>query len=187
MNVPNIFLWRDNATDTEVIALFHPHGYGRRRRLHGDEHVESVDDAERLQLGIGAGDCVENAESKTAVCYAWRSDNQGPHAYEEALGIFTSIQKMFPKASVSASDAFDDFIRAVEPFKAQLPIVSAEIGDTWIHGASTDPLKVSLFRSASRQRAKCLQAQNCDPAADSPEFKTFERLLTKVGEHTWGW
>eukprot|EP01047_Picozoa_sp_COSAG01_P064227 COSAG01_NODE_8462_length_2777_cov_3.963032_3_plen_74_part_00 len=24
VNVPNIFLWRDNATSTEVIALFHP-------------------------------------------------------------------------------------------------------------------------------------------------------------------
>jgi hypothetical protein len=167
-----------------------------------------------MQRGIGPGDCVENAASRTAICYAWRSDNQGPHAYDEALGIFQSVQKMFQNATVEASDAFDDFIAAVEPFKEQLPLVTAEIGDTWsecvttaiylfmqhaitcclrvliegacsVHGASTDPLKVALFRSASRQRAKCLAAGNCEPAASSPEFKTFERLLTKVGEHTW--
>ena len=51
-----------------------------------------------------------------------------------------------------------------------------------IHGASTDPLKVALFRSASRQRAACLAAGDCDPPPSSPQFKDFERLLTKVGE-----
>ena len=122
VNVPPIFLWRDNATETEVIALFHPHGYGRRRR-----RLHNFGESDKESLGIGAGDCVENAESRTAVCYAWRSDNQGPHAYSEALGIFTTVQKMFPNATVSASDAFDDFITAVEPYKATLPIVTAEV------------------------------------------------------------
>jgi len=90
-------------------------------------------------------------------------------------------------ANVTSVDAFDEFIRAVEPHKTKLALVTAEIGDTWIQGASSDPLKVALFRSASRQRAKCLAADSCEPAPDSPSFKTFERLLMKVGEHTWGW
>ncbi len=46
---------------------------------------------------------------------------------------------------------------------------------------------MALFRSAARQRAKCVNAGSCDPPADSAAFKNFERLLTKVGEHTWGW
>jgi hypothetical protein len=124
VNVPPIFLWRDNATDTEVIALFHAHGYGRRRQLH------NFGESDTELLGIGARDCVENADSKTAICYAWRSDNQGPHAYDEAMGIFTSVQKMFPNATVSASDAFDDFISRVEPFKANLPVVTAEVSSS---------------------------------------------------------
>eukprot|EP01047_Picozoa_sp_COSAG01_P064228 COSAG01_NODE_8462_length_2777_cov_3.963032_4_plen_161_part_00 len=90
-----------------------------------------------MQRGIGPGDCVENAASRTAICYAWRSDNQGPHAYDEALGIFQSVQKMFQNATVEASDAFDDFIAAVEPFKEQLPLVTAEIGDTWSECVTT--------------------------------------------------
>lgn len=32
MAVPPIFKWRDNATDTEVIALFHALGYGQQRQ-----------------------------------------------------------------------------------------------------------------------------------------------------------
>ena len=64
------------------------------------------------------------------VAQAWRSDNQGPHAYDEAMGIFNATQQMFPNAVVQASDAFDDFITAVEPFKQNLPLVTAEIGDT---------------------------------------------------------
>ena len=44
-----------------------------------------------------------------------------------------------------ASDAFDDFVAAVLPAKASLPVVTAEIGDTWIQGASSDPLKVAQY------------------------------------------
>ena len=46
------------------------------------------------------------------------------------MGIFNATQQMFPNAVVQASDAFDDFITAVEPFKQNLPLVTAEIGDT---------------------------------------------------------
>ena len=66
------------------------------------DFVTAEDEAQTIPM-VGAGDCVENADSKTAVCYAWRSDNQGPHGYYEALEIFTSVQKMFPNATVQAS------------------------------------------------------------------------------------
>jgi hypothetical protein len=176
VNVPNMFLWRDNASDTEVVSLFHKRGYGGCFNCGG--HSGPI---------IRASDCVQNSDSRTAICYAWRSDNSGPHTFSEAVGIFEAVQRMFPAANLSAIDALDEFIAAVEPYKAKLPVVTAEIGDTWIQGASSDPLKVALFRSASRERAKCVATESCDPAADSPAFKDFERLLLKVGEHTWGW
>jgi hypothetical protein len=148
-------------------------------------------DSDRLRQGgnplLHASDCVENADSQTAICYSWRSDNSGPHTYPEALQIFGDAQRIYPKANVTSIDAFYEFVRAVEPHKAKLALVTAEIGDTWIQGASSDPLKVALFRSASRQRAKCIATDSCEPASDSLSFKNFERLLMKVGEHTWGW
>ena len=41
------------------------------------------------------------------------------------------VQRLFPNAEVTASDAFDDFVSAVWPHRASLPVVTAEIGDTW--------------------------------------------------------
>jgi hypothetical protein len=42
---------------------------------------------------------------------------------------------LFPNADTVASDAFDDFLEDVLPFKDTLPVITAEIGDTWIMGA----------------------------------------------------
>jgi hypothetical protein len=40
---------------------------------------------------------------------------------------------------VVASDAFDDFIADIAPYVATLPVVTAELGDTWMMGADADP------------------------------------------------
>jgi len=34
---------------------------------------------------------------------------------------------------------------AVEPYRERLPIVTQEIGDTWISGVPSDPLKVARY------------------------------------------
>ena len=108
---------------------------------------------------------------------------------------------------MQASDAFDDFVALVLPHTSQLPVVTMEIGDTWIQGASADPKKMAWFRAMSRARASCTQAQasaaasqtakqaaaphgvgvGCDPPLGSAAFRDFDRLLIKAGEHTWGW
>lgn len=43
--MPPIFLWRDEPSNTEVVALFHAFGYGRRRRS-GDPASASGSDAD---------------------------------------------------------------------------------------------------------------------------------------------
>ena len=190
VNVPNIFMWRDNATQTEMLTMFHPRGYGRRRLSSSvSEEMDGLPERDWDATGGGLtrdGDCVTVPAAKVALCYAWQGDNHGPQKEETARSIFASARAAFPSAkSVVASDAFDDFVAAVLPFKATLPLVTAEIGDTWIHGADSDPLKVAWYRSALRQRSACLEAGECDPS--EPAFKTFDRLLMKVSEHTWGW
>ena len=127
VNVPNMFLWRDTASDAEVVALFHKRGYGGCFNCGGGSGHPA----------LRASDCVTNGDSQTAICYAWRSDNSGPHTYAEAIAIFESAQELFPAANISAIDALDEFVASVEPHKAKLPLVTAEIGDTWIEGASS--------------------------------------------------
>ena len=194
VNVPPIFTWRDTGTDTEVLAMFHAGGYGATDHEPEGLHINGDGALRGYPFG---GDCVEVPAAKAALCYAWKQDNQGPHQGKEALEIFQGISHAYPNATVRASDAFDDFVALVLPHTGSLPVVTMEIGDTWIQGASADPKKMAWFRAISRARATCLQAnrasttglaaQGCNPAPESPAFQDFDRLLIKAGEHTWGW
>eukprot|EP00912_Choanoflagellata_sp_UC4_P001668 UC4_evm5s1059 len=197
VNVPPIFLWHDNVTNTEVVALFHPHGYGdldvENEELDSfPEGLQAADDGtvlgsnrKPISSETGSSDCVNVASAGVAICYAWNSDNKGPHIHMKALAIFMQVQSMYPRAKVHSSDGFDDFITAVWPYRHTLPVVTQEIGDTWIQGASSDPLKVAQYRAISRLRNRCIKSGQCDMNDD--DFQTFDRLLMKVGEHTWGW
>ena len=77
----------------------------------------------------------------------------------------------------STFDAFFDTANKPE-VKTKLPIVTAEIGDGWIYGVPSDPLKNALYREAVRQRSKCVSAGECDPSGDA--MRAFDRLMTKV-------
>lgn len=119
---------------------------------------------------------------QAALCYAWKQDNQGPHAGAEALAIFKGVERIYPNASVHPSDAFDDFVTAVLPFSTALPSLDREIGDSWIHGASADPKKMATFRALSRVRARCSKhGSGCnDLPHGSPSLMAFDRLLIKA-------
>jgi hypothetical protein len=124
---------------------------------------------------------VAAAGFERVLCAAWRGDNEGPHAPEEALAIFARLGQQFPGAAVVAS-SFDDFVGPLlgAAPRLALPVVTAEIGDTWIHGAASDPGKLSDFRALLRLRRA--SADRWDDA----EFAAFSRLLLKIPEHTWG-
>ena len=77
------------------------------------------------QLGTGMSDCVVVHSARTALCYAWKSDNQGPHSYDEANGVFKDVAKLFPGAEVVASDAFDDFYK----LQQHLVLASSSLGN----------------------------------------------------------
>lgn len=168
VNVPNIFLWRDNATDSEVVALFHPHGYGLdaeagagaerqpaiatpANRAAGatadmanhsssntnfnnedpdfdvDAEPEGFHVLEDGKATANPSDCVNVPEAGVAICYAWNSDNRGPHTMADATAIFKSVQSIYPHATLLPSDAFDDFISEVWPYRTSLPAVSQEV------------------------------------------------------------
>ena len=79
-------------------------------------------------------DCAFVEAAGVAICYAWNSDNRGPHTVSDAKAILDTMRKEFPQAQIETSDAFDDFVDDVWPFLHTLPVVTGEIGDTWIYG-----------------------------------------------------
>jgi hypothetical protein len=59
------------------------------------------------------------------------------------------------------------------------PSIAEEIGDSWIHGAGTDPQKLARFRALQRLHAGW-------EAEPTPQRLGFGRRLALVAEHTWG-
>ena len=221
--VPPIFLWHDNTTNTEVIAMYHALGYGGAWPatyaediknniynewqadgttipvLRGDVATGGYDDGPGIHISSTTGkvygnasraeSCVQVPTAGVALCYAWKVDNSGPHSYLGSKLVFDIVGSMFPHAEIVASDGFDDFVTDIWPHRGDLPLISAEIGDTWMFGADADPLKVGLFRAASRIHAQCSRNSDCISKSngDVSSFRAFERLMMIAGEHTWGW
>lgn len=82
----------------------------------------------------------------------------------------------FPNAKIYPS-SYDSFIPYLQKFRDQLPVVTQEMADTWIHGIMSDPLKVSMMRAADRVRQQCLSSGICQ--LNDPIVKNFTRLLLK--------
>jgi len=156
---PGPFVWNPPQTTNKILAFVHPGGYG----------------------GVSTHDCVYTGTH--ALATAWRGDNAGPHTLEEAQEVFTTIRKTFPNANVFAT-SFDSFVDVLKDHVADLPVVTSEIGDTWIYGVASDPLKQALYRTTLQLRQACVDSGSC---VDSDKrFFDFNRLLLKISEHTDG-
>lgn len=122
--------------------------------------------------GYGNATWCEALDELLVFCHA--EDNCSPPTAAEVMQLIERYRQRYPEARVSAS-TLDAFAARVETIRHTLPIVEAEIGDTWNHGLATDPGKVSRYRRLSR---RLQQEIVCPPAA-------LDALLM-VPEHTWG-
>ena len=167
------------------------------RQLHGG-HIE------QMSGGKGgappARDYLQIPGCPHVLVYAWRNDNHGPaESTKEVLGDFEEVQGWFPGAQVVVSTLDNFTTHAIAAgAKQNVPLVTAEIGDTWVMGVPSDPVKTMRMRSTQRIREQCVAAgeQECAypssvdgelaPSPASSPFYNFSRLLMKASEHTWG-
>src|SRR5579859_780755 len=155
-DVPPLFVWQDLATGTDVIVMYQPGSYGDLTLVPG---------------------------SPAALAFAHTLDNRGPQSAEQALQAFAHLREQMPGMKVIAS-TLDAFARDILPLKHQLPVVTGELGDSWIHGVGSDPLKVAQYRALSRLRCRWLA--NGSIAQDDKRYHHLSRALIQVPEHTWG-
>ncbi|CAL5224396.1 g7077 [Coccomyxa viridis] len=162
------FIWRDKPSGKEIMTVVHPGGYS------GDP-IDSRDE------------CVQVEGFSEVLCMAWRMDNQGPHSVEEVINLFNITARNFPDADIQVStlDAYFELLIAEAP-NLKLPVVTGEIGDTWIYGVASDAVKVAEYRSILRLRSSMLQAGSWNGLEDEAAYKNFSRILSKIPEHTWG-
>eukprot|EP00045_Choanoeca_perplexa_P014370 m.168729 g.168729 ORF g.168729 m.168729 type:complete len:726 (-) comp16655_c1_seq1:414-2591(-) len=160
-DVPRAFVWRDEATNSDILTTVHPFGYG----------------------GIGVQDCIVLDYLDHALCPDYNGDNAGPYDTTKIAQDWATLMQEFPNAQVRPS-TFDAFFSELQSVQDQLPVVTDEIADTWIYGVPSDPLKNSQYRTMSRVWAQCVSEGRCQ--LDDPVLQNFTRLLLKNPEHTWG-
>ena len=162
--VPQAFCWVDPASGSDLVAMWHPGGYG-------GPHPDTL-----ANMVVVPG-------MSHALAFAIRGDNSGPPSFLEVLENYASIHKLFPNAEVVAS-TYDAFVVELEKFKLELPVLTDEIGDTWIYGTASDPWKMAQFRTIMAARSDCLESWECTWLDE--RFFNFSVLLLKNAEHTWG-
>lgn len=115
--------------------------------------------------------------------FAHTGDNTGPAGEAVIHDNIADLRRKYPDALVTAS-TLDDFAMKIWEVRNSLPVISEEIGDTWIHGVATDPKKVSHFKELLRLVEKWVIEQCFDEK--SSEYADFFKQLILIPEHTWG-
>ena len=142
--------------------------------LHGElARVEWAQEKERL-LKMLASTLVGYMCLLCTLLFAGSLVNSGPHSPEEIAKIYAGLRKQFPHAQVTAAN-LSEIAAAVEPYRNHLPVVTQEIGDTWIYGVASDPIKVARYREIARLRQDWL-TQGKFQVGDSTDRGLLRRL-----------
>lgn len=154
-DVPGTFRWR-SPDGEEVTVVYQASGYGDLTLVPGSPH---------------------------ALAFAHTGDNLGPPSAADVVASFAALGERVPGAEVRGS-TLDAFAAALRPVVPDLPVVTAEIGDTWIHGVGSDPQKVARYRELLRLRREWVAEGMVAP--DDSRLRRFHEHLLLVAEHTWG-
>ncbi len=128
-DVPPLFVWKAPG-GSSLVVMYH-HGYG----------------------GV-----VRVPRSDLAIAIVVRDDNSGPHTVDEIHQTYTTLKSRFPNAHITPT-SLTEIANAVDPHRGSLPVLTSEIGDTWIHGVASDPLKLARYREVARLRQGWLSSE----------------------------
>jgi Domain of unknown function (DUF5054) len=153
--LPPVFLWKDSS-GASLPVMYHQ-DYGGVAR-------------------IPSSDLVVDIEVRA-------NDNSGPHTPSEIAAIYQRLSHNYPNADITAA-SLAEIADAVGPYRDSLPVVTGEVGDTWIYGIASDPLKVARYREIARLRSSWI-ASNQIQRGGTADLSLLRHMLLEV-EHTWG-
>ena len=118
-----------------------------------------------------------------AVSIRVRGDNSGPHTIEEIKDSYRQLHSLYPGARIVPTN-LSVIANALEPLRPKLPVVTKEMGDTWIYGVGSDPGKVARYRELCRLRGEWLSDGKLKPG-DATDLAMTRKLIL-APEHNWG-
>ena len=93
------------------------------------------------------------------------------------------IQKQYPDYCITAG-TLDDYAEEIWQVRDRLPVVTSEIGDTWIHGSAADPYKSGALRTLIGLKNQWLLDGTLDRKDD--EYTALADNILCLAEHTCG-
>ncbi|KFL26225.1 glycosyl hydrolase [Devosia sp. 17-2-E-8] len=149
-DVPDVFRWR--APSGEEIVVMYQKSYG----------------ATHFPQGFTEG-----------LSFAHTSDNIGPQSVPQTSESLREIAAHNPGATLRAS-TLDAYAALLWDRRAEFPVLDIELGDSWIHGSASDPVKSARFRALQRTY-DAFESEGLTPSR-----LAFGRELAMVAEHTCG-
>ncbi|MDO4364728.1 MAG: DUF5054 domain-containing protein, partial [Clostridia bacterium] len=110
-------------------------------------------------------------------------DNHGSGGKVAVLANINKIQMKYPGYKVIAG-SLDDYAEGIWKVRDKLPVVTSEIGDTWIHGSASDPYKSGALRTLIGLKNKWLSDGSLK--RESEEYKNLAENILCLAEHTCG-
>jgi hypothetical protein len=154
-DVPDLFRWRA-PSGAEIVVAYGKTGYGGEIVVPGGRDI---------------------------LRFVHANDNQPPPDADAVRAAFAEARRAHPGADVVTAD-IDAFADLVWSRRARLPLITAEIGNAWIHGIAADPAKLAGFRRLCAWRRA--QLDHRPALARSRAFFDFSTSLLLVAEHTGG-
>jgi hypothetical protein len=151
---PPVFLWKDQHSNDLIVV--YEDNYGTTTSLSGFNHI---------------------------LHFAFTGDNLGPQTPGEVKKVYAELHAEYPNAVIMAS-TMDRYAKELLKIKDKLPVITAEIGNTWIHSAGTDPEKYASLRALMRLRSRWLTEKRVNPSDKA--FLEFSTNLLLASEHTGG-
>ncbi|MGZ2381180.1 DUF5054 domain-containing protein [Rhizobium leguminosarum] len=149
-DVPDIFRWR--APGGEEVVVMYQRSYGETCFPDGFED---------------------------GLSFAHTNDNMGPQSVPQTAEAYRELRAREPDAVIRAA-TLEDYGAILWSKRERFPVVELELGDSWIHGSGSDPVKTARFLALQRLYDRF--------AADGLDARrlAFGRGLAMVAEHTCG-
>jgi len=122
-------------------------------------------------------------DGETVISINFTGDNIGPHSLKQIKDIHAAARLKYPNAKIE-STSLNEVAKDIQKMLDKIPVVTSEIGDTWIHGFGSSPLRMARYRALSRLFTQWLQTGKMD--MNSPATVDFAVRLGMITEHTWG-
>ncbi len=110
-------------------------------------------------------------------------DNIGTRSAQAIVKNYNKVTAKYPSHEVIAS-SMDYIAEKLWSVKNKLPIITSEIGDSWIHGVVSDPYKVAAMKELQKFKRQLLDEGKLHKSSE--EYRTLSNSILSICEHTWG-